>query len=138
MNVTNSIHIHASPDVVWAVTVDIERWPEWTPTVTSARVVGDRALGADSVARLKQPMQPLSEWRVTEFRAGERFAWETQRIGLHMIASHAMTPDGAGTRNVLSVDATGPVALVLWPVLRWAMRRALRAENRGLKKRCEQ
>lgn len=138
MIVSNVIHIDARPEVVWAVTCDIERWPEWTPTVTAARLVGDRAFGIGSVAQIEQPMQPLSDWRVTEFRDGERFAWETRRTGLHMVAAHEMTPDGAGTRNTLRVEATGPLALLLWPVLRWGIGRALRDENRGLKTRCEQ
>ena len=35
MEVENTIHIEAPPAIVWAVTVDVERWPEWTPTVES-------------------------------------------------------------------------------------------------------
>jgi uncharacterized membrane protein len=137
MTVHDAIYIDAPPAVVWRVTVDVERWPEWTPTVTSvSRIGGPLALG--SVARIKQPAQPEAEWVVTEFEEGQRFAWETRRPGLHMIGRHEMHPESSGTRNVLHVHARGVVAVLLWPVLRFMMRRALADENGGLKKRCEE
>jgi len=54
-----------------------------------------------------------------------------------MTGMHQISPDGAGTRNVLPVEASGFVALLCWPVLRLAVRKSLAAENRGLKARCE-
>jgi Polyketide cyclase / dehydrase and lipid transport len=137
MDVENSIHIDASAEAVWAVTVDVDRWPEWTPTVTALTRKDTAAFGLGSVARIKQPMQPMAEWTVTEFTAGQRFVWETRRLGLHMVGGHEMFPDGAGTRNVLHVKATGVFAVMLWPLLRLAIRHALSAENHGLKLRCE-
>ena len=137
MTITDSIFINAGPDVVWRVTRDVERWPEWTPTVTSVRLAADQPFGLGSVARIKQPLQPESEWRVTDYVNGERFAWETRRAGLHMVGIHEMNAEGAGTRNVLRVEASGFLAVLLWPVLRPAMRKALADENRGLKSRCE-
>lgn len=138
MKVTDSIHIDAAPDMVWAVTQDVERWPEWTPTVTSVHLVGNRELGLGSIVRIKQPMQPEAEWLVTELRAGQRFAWATRRTGLQMVGTHDLTADGTGIRNMLSIEAKGPVVMMLGPLLRWATRRALAEENRGLKARCEQ
>ena len=138
MRVDDAIHKAAPPDVVWAVTEDVERWPEWTPTVTSVTRLENGPFGLGSVARIKQPGQPEAEWTVTEFGSGQRFSWETRRLGLHMTGTHELSPDGAGTKNVLRVEAKGVVAVLLWPLLRFAMRRALSAENRGLKARCEE
>jgi uncharacterized protein YndB with AHSA1/START domain len=42
MNFTITVDIDAPPDRVWAVMSDIERWPEWTPTVTSIARMGHR------------------------------------------------------------------------------------------------
>jgi hypothetical protein len=137
MRVVNSIYIDAPIETVWSVTQDVERWPEWTPTVTSVRLVSAEVFGLGSIARIKQPLQPESEWVVTEFTPGKRFAWQTSRNGLTMLGTHDLSEEGRGIRNVLSVDATGPLALLLWPVLRFAMRKALSDENKGLKRRCE-
>jgi hypothetical protein len=138
MTITDSIQIQAPVQAVWQVTEDVERWPEWTPTVTSVRLVDGRPLGLGEVALIKQPMQPLSRWVVTEFIPGQRFAWETRRAGLRMVGTHDLTAVEGGTRNVLSIDAHGWLAVLLWPVLRPGIRKALADENRGLKTRCEQ
>jgi hypothetical protein len=50
---------------------------------------------------------------------------------------HDMSADGAGTINVLQVEANGILAKLMWPILHLAIRKALAAENRGLKTRCE-
>jgi uncharacterized membrane protein len=138
MTVEDAIHIEAPPDVVWRVTEDIERWPEWTPTIASVVRVGQAPWGPGSIARIKQPGQPEAEWVVTEYEPERRFAWATRRQGLRMVATHEISADGAGTKNVLRVEAEGPVAVLLWPVLRLAMRRALSVENAGLKRYSEQ
>ena len=137
MTITDSIRIAAPPATVWAVTIDVERGPEWTPTVTAVRLLTDPPLRMGSIARIRQPMQPESDWVVTEFVSGRRFAWETRRAGLHMKGIHDMSADGAGTVNVLQVEANGILANLMWPVLRLAIRKALADENRGLKTRCE-
>lgn len=138
MRVEHAISIDAPPDVVWSVTQDVERWPEWTATVTSVRRGEEGSLRPGSVAYIKQPLQPMARWVVTGLVNGRRFAWETQRAGLHMAATHEVLPDGSGTKNRLSVEATGPLATALSPLLRLVMGRALAAENRGLKKRSEE
>lgn len=137
MKVEHAISIDAPKDIVWSVTRHVERWPEWTPTVTSVTRVDRGPFGRASVARIKQPMQPEAEWVVTEFETGHRFAWETRRLGLHMTATHELSPDAAGTKNTLRAEARGLGAALLWPLLRIALRRALAEENRGLKARCE-
>ena len=137
MRVVDSIHIDAPIETVWSVTQDVEKWPDWTPTVTSVRLLSGAVLGLGAVARIKQPLQPESARVVTEFTPGKRFAWQTTRSGLTMVGTHDLSAEGRGTRNVLSVDAKGPVALLVWPVLRFAIRKALSDENQGLKCRCE-
>lgn len=138
MQITDTIHIDASPELVWAVTEDVERWPEWTPTVTSVKLVSNPPIGPGSIARLKQPMQQEAEWIVTDFVPGRRFAWQTTRKGMQMTGIHEISPDGCGTRNVLRVEASGIFALLFWPMLRPVMRKSIADENRGLKARCEQ
>ena len=137
MTLEDTIWIDAPPATVWVVTEDVERWPEWTPTVSSVTRVVDAPLGVGSVVRIKQPAQPESEWTVTTFEIGERFAWTTQRLGLRMRAEHVLQPEDEGTRNTLRIEARGLVAFLLSPLLRPLIQRALAEENRGLKQHCE-
>lgn len=138
MIVRDVIDINAPPEVVWDVTRDVERWPEWTPTVTSATLLGERTLRLGATARIKQPGQAEAQWVVTSFEDGRRFTWETRRPGLRMIATHEIFPERSGARNVLVMEAKGLLALLLAPVLRGVIRRALAMENQGLKQRCEE
>lgn len=137
MRLENTIAIAAPPELVWSVSQDIERWPEWTSTVTAASRLDNGPFGLGSVALLKQPTQPEATWTVTEFVPGERFSWETRRPGLHFVGSHHVIPEGGATRNELRVDAHGVLSILLWPVLWLGIRKAIADENRGLKARCE-
>jgi uncharacterized membrane protein len=137
MRISHQIPIDAPADTVWAVTMDIERWPDWTPTVRAATRLDDGPLKVGSVARLSQPMQPVAEWVVTEMVPGRLFSWQTRRPGLDMIATHRLQPQGSATENTLQVDCKGALAWLLWPLLRVAIGRALADENRALKHRCE-
>lgn len=138
LKIKNSINIDAPQNVVWAVTEDIERWAEWTPTVTTVRVLGNGPFGLGSKVRIKQPGQPESEWIVTEYAAGESFTWKTRRPGLRMAATHQIKKNGDGTLNILRIEASGILAVLFWPLLRPAVRYALLKENQGLKARCEE
>jgi hypothetical protein len=137
LRISDDIFINAPMEVVWSVTIDIERWPEWTPTITSVKRLDSDPLKPGSIAQVAQPMQPVSEWVVSEIIPGRVFSWETRRNGLHMIATHELSSKGSLTKNVLHLDARGALAIMLWPLLRLAIRRALAKENRALKQRCE-
>jgi uncharacterized protein YndB with AHSA1/START domain len=137
MTIKNTIQIEAPPHVVWAVTVGIEQWSKWTPTVSSAYCLDDGPFGLGSVARIKQPGQPEADWTVTEYVPQKQFTWETQRLGLRMTASHQVREEGTGTSNTLQLEASGVVAVLLWPVLCVVIHYALKKENGGLKAHCE-
>ena len=115
MTVEDTIHIEAPPEVVWAVTEDLERWPEWTPTVASVFRLDEGPFGLGSTVRIRQPGQPASTWTVTEFVRGARFAWETRRPGLRMKAWHDAEADGTGTVNRLRLEAKGVLVALLRP-----------------------
>ncbi len=137
MKLENVIHIHATPQVVWEVTADVERWPEWAPTVKSVQRVDQGPFGIDSVALIKQPGLPEARWSVSEFRPGECFTWETRIRGIQMRATHELSATETGTKSLLRVELSGLVARLLWPFMRASIRRSLKQENRGLKRRCE-
>jgi uncharacterized membrane protein len=138
MTITDTIDIAAPVSLVWRVTADVEKWAEWTPTVTSVRLVNGERLRLGSIATIKQPMQSAADWTVVEYEEERRFAWQTSTAALRFKGVHDLAPSTAGTRNTLAVEATGFLALLLWPVLRLAIRKSLRDENAGLKRRCEQ
>ena len=137
MKIDHIIDINASPEAVWAVTEDVERWPEWTPTIESVRRVNQGPFDVGSTAWIKQPGMPESEWTVTALTKGERFTWEAWIRGMRIVATHEIVASEDGTQNKLTIEVTGLVARILWPLMRRSTRKLLEQENMGLKVRCE-
>ncbi|MDT7677384.1 MAG: hypothetical protein QOD82_5286 [Pseudonocardiales bacterium] len=67
--------IDAPAERVWAVLADVEHWPDWTPTMTSVRLLTAGPLGPGSAAEIRQPKLPKAVWTVTGFEAGRRWSW---------------------------------------------------------------
>ncbi len=137
MTIENHITIAAPIAKVWAVTEDIERWPNWTPTIEKVTRLDDGFFGAGSSARIKQPGLPEAIWGVTAVDAGQSFTWETRVRGMRMIATHELTPTDMGTQCTLRLTLKGLVAFLLWPMIRSKLVQALQQENDGLKVVCE-
>lgn len=137
MIIEQTILIEASPDLVCRVTIDVERWPEWTPTVTRVIRIDEGAFGVGSGARIKQPGMRECLWRVTEMREGIGFTWETRVHGMTMVATHEISAHSDGAKNMLRLTVKGLVASLLWPMIRGKLQQTLARENEGLKRAVE-
>lgn len=137
MKLENVIQIDAPPDVVWATTVDVERWPEWTPTVETVKREDQGEFAVGSAALIKQPGLPEARWVVTSLTPGERFTWETRVRGIHIIGTHEIRTVPKGSESVLRLELSGIVVWLLWPLIRSRSGKALIQENAGLKTWCE-
>lgn len=137
MKLESAIPIDAPPEIVWAVTQDLERWPEWAPSMESVRRLDQGPLEVGSAALIKQPGLPEAKWVVTEITPGERFTWKSHIRGMHMSATHEIRATSSGAENLLRIELVGLVARLLWPLIRFPLRRALERENAGLKQRSQ-
>ena len=137
MIVENTKIINAPVEVVWNVTTDIENWPRWTPTVTNVSRLDDGPFKIGSVAHIKQPGLPETQWRVTELREGKGFTWETRIYGMQMSATHDLSALGSQTESILRIEISGILATLLWPLIRSSAKRNLERENTGLQNACE-
>lgn len=137
MKLENVVSIDTPMSVAWSVTNDIERWPQWTPTVKSVRRLDDGPFGCGSAALIKQPGLPEAKWVVTALVPGEQFTWESRILGTRMIATHELSTMDTGTQSVLRIELIGIVARLLWPVISSLARQSLERENASLKARCE-
>ena len=137
MNLRHEININASRELVWNTTVDVENWCKWTPTIEKI-ILKDESLRLGSSAIIKQPGMSEATWTVIHFQEKEIFVWETSIFGIQMRASHELFQSGnKKKKNVLEIEVTGFLGLLLWPFLRGKMEDALKKENEGLKKFCE-
>jgi len=132
------VGIHAPADRVWAVMRDIERWPEWTPTVKRIRRLDAGELAVGSCARISQPKLLPAKWEVTELSDAERrFSWVTRGPGMQLTARHRVEAAVDGSRATLSLHFAGPLGGLFARLTANLNERYLALEANGLRKRSE-
>jgi carbon monoxide dehydrogenase subunit G len=133
-----SVDIAATPQRVWEVLTDPERWPEWTPSVTSVELL-DRPLTLGSRARIVQPGLSPATFRVTRFDAGKSFTWVTGIPGILVVhAHHSVEPAHNGARATLRLRFDGLLGGVMGKKLQELNNRYLAMEAAGLKRFAEE
>jgi uncharacterized protein YndB with AHSA1/START domain len=137
MQLSKSIDIHAPPAIVWAVWTDLERWPEWTASVSRIERVTPGPLAVGLRVRIWQPKFPRAEWRVTEIDEGRAFVWVSRSPGATVTGTHRIEPRAGGSRATMSIAFEGPVAKVVGWLSRSLTERYLGFEAAGLKARSE-
>ena len=132
------VEIQAPPALVWEIMRDVKRWPEWTPTVTSVRLLDRAPLAVGSRAIIRQPKLPPAKWRVTELDEPRRsFTWVSWGPGVRVIARHGVEALGEGSRATLSLRFSGVLGGLFAYVTRGLNERYLALEAKGLKQRSE-
>ena len=132
------IDIAAPPRVVWDISADFDRWPEWTKSTKAARREDAGPLRVGSRATLELAGGPSAPWVVTAVDEGRYFAWLSSQSGLTVIAEHTIEPkDDGGSAVTLAISTRGLNGILAWPYLRWVARRNLEWEASGLKQRAE-
>lgn len=134
-----ALEIFAPPERVWEALLQIENWPEWTPTVTRLERLDSGPLALGSRARIWQPGLMTNTWRVTALDPHARlFVWEASRPGVRVIARHlvGLAPGGSTylTLELLYRGLLGAIMAVRLKHLNWEY---LTKEAQGLKAFCE-
>jgi hypothetical protein len=118
--------------------IDVERWPEWTASMTRVERVDRGPLGVGSHVRVKQPKLPPALFEIASWVPERTFDWITKSPGVTAVARHAIEPTSGGVRVTLSVEYSGWLAgFVVW----WFGKltsRYVAMEADGLKRRCEE
>ncbi len=129
--------INAAPERVFSVMTDIERWPEWTASVTRIEKLDPGLLRVGSRARITQPKLRPSVWQVIAIDEGRGFTWVTRAPGVLVTAHHFIEPTSAGCRVTLSIDYSGLLGALVARLTRTLNDRYLALEAKGLKERSE-
>jgi hypothetical protein len=103
----------ATPDRLWSLASDVERWGDRLPTVDSVRPQGSGPTGVGSTFEVRQPGLPKAVWQVTDWQQGRSFTWVSTSPGIRSRAVHSVQGDGAGAKLDLSLEWSGPLARIL-------------------------
>ena len=137
MRFESSIQIDASPARVFEVFSDVERWPEWTASVTSVERLDPGPLRVGSRARIRQPKLPGAVWEVTEIVDGSHFVWVAKSPGVTTVGGHYIEASGEGSLAISRIDQNGPAGWLIGSLTKGLTNRYLAMESAGLKARAE-
>lgn len=132
------IHLDAPPSEVWRHLIDLGRYGEWNPFITSAS--GQAAVGAQLELRLEPPGGRATKVRptVTEAEPGRTFEW-LGRIGVPGLfaARHRfdLAAAGDGTGFVQSETFSGLLVRPMRRTIETSTRRGFEAMNQALARR---
>src|ERR1700722_12821633 len=132
-----SVTIDAPAEKVFAELGDVERWPEWTSTMTRVKRIDQGPFAVGSSAHVHQPRLRPAVWRVTALEEQCNFTWIPSSLVLSMSASHLIEPQGAGCRVVLSLELSGFIAPLASRLYGGLMERYITTGSQGLKRRGE-
>lgn len=129
--------ITAPATTVWRELMDVERWPQWTPSMSKVERlddVGDGDLALGHRVRISQPKMPTIVWTVTAVEPERSFEWTSTVAGVTTRASHQIQTQPDGRELVtLVVRQTGLLAPVVRLLTGRRTRRYLELEAAGLR-----
>ncbi len=129
--------IEASIHRVWSVLTDVERWPEWTASVTLIEALNARPLGLGSRIRIHQPRLRPAIWVVTTWNPERSFVWESASPGFTLIGSHDLKACDGGCEVTLGLRFSGWLGGVVGLLKGRLAEGYVRCEAEGLKGRSQ-
>ena len=68
----SSVEVAAPAAAVWTVYADVERWSEWTASITRIEALDGPELAVGKRFAIKQPRLPRLVWEISELEPGAR------------------------------------------------------------------
>lgn len=138
MQTVERVIIKASPADIWQVLADVERWPNWTPTMLSVEPVTREGFRVGAQYRVTQPKLRPSVYQVTECVPHEAFIWAVKSPGATMVAEHRLTAfDGSGTEVELAFATKGLLGVIAGSMYSKLITEYVKTEAKSLKQHCE-
>ena len=133
MRFDHSSTIQASPERVWEVFSDVERWPDWTPTVDSVERLDAGRIHIGARTRIRQPKLPVAVWEVTELKDGEYFEWVSSAPGVRTTGGHRVISTPEGTVATATIIQEGPLGWLFGRLYAGLTKRYIATETAKLK-----
>ncbi len=133
----SSVAIDAPADLVWDVFTDVEKWPEWTASVTRLTGLDGPQIAVGRRFEIKQPRMPKLVWTVTDVDPGASWTWVQRSPGGLTSARHEVAANGNGALVRQELEQRGPVGSLVGLLMRGMTQRYLALEAQGLKARSE-
>jgi hypothetical protein len=116
---------------------DVERWPEWTPSMSKVELLQPGEVQVGSKVRISQPKLPSAVWTVTKVEPNRYLEWRSTAPILTSTGEHRIDPEGDGCRLTLAIEQNGLLVPVLKVFYKKTILEYLDMESKGFKARAE-
>jgi len=115
MKFSSSVWIDAPPEKVFALVDDLERWPEWIPSIEAIEKLSEGPLreGSEIVVTAKSGVRVRLPMTITEFVPGKRGVLKGKVLGTRMVRYYDFEAAGGGTRLTAGGEVTGLLAFLV-------------------------
>src|SRR5579871_6790723 len=113
MRTVESFVTSAAPQTVWQILANVERWPDWTPSMLEVRPLANTKLKAGARYHVVQPKLRPAIYEVTECVPDQSFTWVQRLPGGALIADHRIAKRDGETEVELSFSSKGLLADVV-------------------------
>ncbi|NVD97668.1 SRPBCC family protein [Massilia sp. BJB1822] len=115
MQVEHRISVRTSPTKIFSIYADVSNWHTWDPDTKNAFLNGEFQLGAKGkLTPTKGQTVPMV---VTELIPSRSFTVESKIPLFKMVFEHELHPRGVDTEVVHRVTFSGPLKILLGPML---------------------
>ncbi len=137
MHQHHEVDIAACQDYVWAVLIDVARWPDWAPALREVVPFDGGPLVRGGGVRVCARNQPAREWRVAEIRPHRGFTWTGGGVGSSSRLGVTVTARPGGTLVGFTLERSGWVAAVVGRMTDAAATAQVEELAGALRRRCE-
>lgn len=130
----DEILIDSEPQRVWEILTDIDRWPEWQPGVSRARLEG--SLGPGSTFRWRANGLPIRS-TLREVEPTSRVSWEGKAPGTRAVHVWNLAAQGNQTFVQTEESFEGWLPRLVRGAMQRNLETALRGGLESLKRRAE-
>jgi ribosome-associated toxin RatA of RatAB toxin-antitoxin module len=134
---SKTVSISAMPTKVWQVLADVDTWPQWTKSVTSAERVNQNVMALGAQVRIVQPKLTPAVWTVTDWQPEQSFTWISKNPGVTVTARHQIVPTSEGCQVILTIHFGGLLGGVIGLLMGRLTSEYMAMEANGLKQRAE-
>ncbi len=136
-SVTRKLVVNSEAHTIFSVLADVEKWNEWTKSITSISFLEKERFVVGGKARILQPRLSPAIWTITEIVENKSFTWMTKTLGVTITATHSLDSTLEGTIVELRLIYEGLLSGLVFRLFSKMAIQNLELEIKGLKAECE-
>lgn len=138
LEIVRKVQIQAPAEVVRAICCDVERWHEWTESISGIKALDQGPFRVGARYRVSQPKLLPAVWTVEQIDPDRGFAWVSKAPLALARGEHWVDPrKEGGCEATLRLQFSGLVGVLIGRAFRKLSEHYVTLEAEGLRRRAE-